>query len=197
MSRVLFLLVCLIPSVSYANQEITDLLNNVVDSFNNQDCAGYSSYFVESNRQKKRRESGLYFASNDHNMKLKESHVLSEGDNAAEVAIAYSIKDSDYVSRVFLEKEDGSWKISKEVIVRNDSPYADKDTQFVRGKQYQSYTSNPFSNTPLPPQQQSQNVQNCPGGKCGGPQAPFSTLKACRDYGFDPIPCRNGSCTIK
>jgi len=194
------ILFCLMASVCHAetNPEIADFLSNVVQDFNSQDCAAYSSHFVESNRQKKRRESGLYFASNDHTMKLKENHILSESEDSAEVAVAYSIKDSDYVSRVFLSKEDGSWKISKELVVRNESPYSDSDSDYqpvVQTGSRQVYTSNPFSNRPLPPQ--NNNVQNCPGGKCGGPQAPFSTLKACRDYGFEPIPCRNGNCSIR
>lgn len=193
------LLLLIVSSVAKAetNSDIADFLNSVVESFNDQNCAKYSSHFIETNRQKKRRDSGLYFASNDSNMSLKESHVLSEAELSAEVALAYSVKDSDYVSRVFLEKENGEWKISKEIIVKNESPYDETNDRIQisqtssNSTSSNSYTSNPFSNRSSPPK------QNCPGGRCGGPAAPFSTLKACRDYGFDPIPCRNGSCSTR
>jgi hypothetical protein len=181
------------------DSEATDFLNQVVDSFNNQDCGKYSSYFTESMRQKKRRESGLYFASNDASVSLKESHILSQEEERMEIAVAYLFKvdgqSSDLVSKIFLEKEGSEWKISKEVKIKNKNesdmfiagPIATASTAAV-------YASNPFQNQGLPPQPAQ---QNCSNGKCGGPQAPFASLKACRDYGFDPIPCRNGSCSTR
>jgi hypothetical protein len=177
------------------NLEITDFLNSVVQSFNSQDCVAYASHFTEPNRQKRRRDSGIYFASNNSTMSFKESHVLSETESSAEIAVAYSVKDSDYVSRIFLEKEDGEWRISKELIVKKESPYEmNYDLPQTTQTTQTTPRSNPFANTSLPAQQ---TRQNCPGGNCGGPQVPFGSLKACRDYGFDPIPCRNGSCSVK
>ncbi len=198
---VVFVFSCLnVHANDYNNSEIVDFLNDVVNSFNEQDCAKYSSHFIKPLRQKKRRDSGLYFASNNSTMSLKESHVLSEGETELEVAVSYKLKsddqDAEFVSRIFLEKEEDSWKISKELIVSNKSEYDLLATgQFqVVNNQAVSYTSNPFANQSLPPQPQQ---QNCSNGRCGGPQAPFSSLKACRDYGFDPIPCRNGSCSTR
>lgn len=197
MFKNLVLVVCVFYcSTSCANEDINNFLNNVVESFNNQDCVSYSSNYSSDTRQKRRREAGIFFASNDAKMSLKESHVLHEDKENAEVAVSYTIDGFDYVSRVFLTKEDGEWKISKEIPVRTESSKQYATTRIPeRQSQTEVYTSNPFSssNTSLPPQNQS----GCTNGKCGGPQAPFSTLRACRDYGFEPIPCRNGNCSIR
>lgn len=188
-------------SSAKADDSVSVFLNDVVDAYNSQDCSKYSSYYSESSRQKKRRESGLFFASNDAVMTLKESHVLNDDETSVEVAVAYSVKNSgsksDHVSRLILEKENGLWKINKEIIVKDGSVPAYNDTIQVVQNQQASYSSNPFANRSLPPQTAQAQPQGCPGGRCGGPQAAFSSLKACRDYGFDPIPCRNGSCSIK
>jgi hypothetical protein len=195
----IFVLTMIIPVSAFAGEDPSLFLNGVVDSFNEQDCVAYSSHFVESVRSKKRKESGLFFASNDSKMILKEHHVLADEEQSMEVAVAYSIDNNDYVSRIFLQKENESWKIDREVLVKKPaSEYASSDYSAPQNVRVASQnqvqpTSNPFSNRTLPPQQ----AQNCPGGVCGGPKVPFSSLNACRDYGFDPIPCRNGSCSIK
>lgn len=198
-----FLILAIFPISAFAGEDPSVFLNEVVDSFNNQDCLTYSSHFVESARPKKRKEAGLFFATNNSRMTLKEHHVLSEDEQFMEVAVAYSIDNNDYVSRLFLEREGDEWKIDREVFVKkpsseyaNSSPdYSSPQAVRTASQPQQQYTSNPFANRSLPPQPQQ--TQNCPGGVCGGPKVPFSSLKACRDYGFEPIPCRNGSCSVK
>lgn len=179
----LFLLVILTMFSAHAQSfNANSFLNDVVESFNNQDCLRYSSHFIKSIQSKKRREYGLFFAMNDSKMSLKESHIIFENDQKIEIFVSYSIDNNEFVSKILLDNEDGEWKINKEYMVKRPQVDAQLNVQTPQ------YASNPFKTG---------QTQNCSSGSCSTPRIPFGSLNSCRDYGFEPIPCRGGSCGVR
>jgi len=161
--------------------DLKEVLERAVETFNQQDCKGYSSFFVEAVRNKKQRESGIFFAMNDCKMHLKESHVLARDEESAELAVSYEIDGRSVVSIVLLEKEGDYWKIAKETCKR--SPPMEQQASY-----------SPPIEVPVR-QIDTQASGSCAGGKCGTPGVPFNVLKYCRDYNLNPNRCSDGSCS--
>jgi len=163
----------------YNENEIKNCVENALDAFNQQNCGSYSSFFTKSCQEKVRRDSGMFFASNNASAKFKECHILTMSEDVAEAAIAYDLSPGgSKVSRVFFEKEDGIWRIRKELLVKQP-----EEQVASKGK---TTTSNPFvgSRVQNNQQQPSQSQSKCANGKCGV-RVPFNISEACKDYGFD------------
>lgn len=192
-NRFFFFFVLVFSITSFeAMGDIKDSLDGMVEAFNDQDCVAYSSYFTQSCKSKARRDAGLFFALNNATVSLEENHILVEDEAFAEVAVSYVLRTSDgsknLTSRLFLEKEDGSWKLKKEIFLAPK----EKDASNRLASQ-RSFSSNPFvPNQPVTSNAPAQS-QSCPGGSCS-PTNPFNVIQACRDFGLSPINCQDGSC---
>lgn len=166
------------------DEDINSVLSKAAEAYSNEDCVEYSNFFVENIRQKKRREAGLFFASNTVKFSLDEAHVLYEEELEAEVAVSYSKVYSGFENKfssiIHLKKENGFWKIEKEVGIKS----LDQKQEYLATVQFSS-SSQPSCDKGMCPPQKS----GCVNGKCSGPDIPFNTLQMCRDYGFNPIPC--------
>ena len=83
----------------------------------------YASFFSKELQSKARRDSGLFFAKNNAFFNLSEQHILSQEEDSAEVAISYEASGAETVSRVFLKRENGCWKVTKEVLVKTEKKF--------------------------------------------------------------------------
>lgn len=178
-------------TLAFADENINSVLSKAAEAYSNEDCVEYSNFFVENIRQKKRREAGLFFASNTVKFSLDEVHVLHEEELEAEVAVSYSKVFSGFESKfssiIHLKKENGFWKIEREVEIKNLDQKQEHFAiaQFSRSSSQLSTPQTTSCNAGTCPPQKS----GCVNGKCSGPDIPFNTLQMCRDYGFNPIPC--------
>lgn len=180
-------------SFLFANEEVNSVLERAAEAFSEEDCMQYADFFVENIRQKKRREAGLFFASNSVKLILNEVHIIYEDESKVEAAISYSRVGPDFENKysaiMLLKKENDDWKIEREFATKSlnqEQSYAVvyQDQSLIDLSNLSNCASGQCSTT-IPAQKKS----GCVGGKCSGPDIPFNTLKMCRDYGFNPIPC--------
>jgi hypothetical protein len=178
-----------------SDSDVGNFLESIVEAFNKQDCVLYSSYFTKENRDSARRKAGMSFAKDDINISLVEHHILDQVDETAEVALAYKVSSENWsgkvVSKVFLEKEGGAWKLTKEVTVQ-------------RRIEQTGYFGQPVSNVPPKVARNNNNAPNCQNGRCGvqpnfqiqatgcangqcGTKLPFNTNDYCKDFGLKPV----------
>ena len=177
-----------------SDSDVGNFLESIVEAFNKQDCVLYSSYFTKENRDSARRKAGMSFAKDNINVSLVEHHILDQVDESAEVAIAYKVSSENWsgkvVSKVYLEKEGGAWKLTKEVTVQ-------------RRVEQTGYFGQPANNAPAKVARNNNNVPNCQNGRCEvqvqvqpsggcangqcGTRLPFNTNDFCRDLGLKPV----------
>ena len=113
------------PSSNLSTEEtsIRQTIEGVAKALNAQDCVEYASFFSKELQSKARRDSGLFFAKNNAFFNLSEQHILSQEEDSAEVAISYEASGAETVSRVFLKRENGCWKVTKEVLVKTEKKF--------------------------------------------------------------------------
>lgn len=188
-TKLLFLTIVFVSQLAFANEEIREVLEKAADAYSNEDCVSYSNCFVESSRKSKRRQAGIRFSLNDKtSLSLKEVHLILEEADTAEVAVCYESNFGTISSLIFLSKEDGSWKIKNETNIKNLDAISSDSYSYTQVSSVpfrvdsSSNCSGGLCPTPV-------SSGGCANGRCGGPNIPFNTLKMCRDYGFDPIPC--------
>ena len=166
------------PSSKSSTEEtgIRQTIEGIAKALNSQDCVEYASFFSKELQSKARRDSGLFFAKNNTSFNLLEQHILSQEEDSAEVAISYEGSGKETVSRVFLKREDGCWKVIKEVPVKTENNFQ------------QSYPERiPVQTTSTP--------NRCGSNNTCGTSNPFNVTSACRDYGLSPVSsCSGGSC---
>ena len=166
------------PSSKSSTEEtgIRQTIEGIAKALNSQDCVEYASFFSKELQSKARRDSGLFFAKNNTSFNLLEQHILSQEEDSAEVAISYEESGAEIVSRVFLKRENGCWKVIKEVPVKTENKFQ------------QSYPERiPVQTTSTP--------NRCGSNNTCGTSNPFNVTSACRDYGLSPVSsCSGGSC---
>ena len=160
MKNLIFVLIIFKTFTLSANDDIRNALEKVAEHYSNEDCVSFSNCFVESLKNKKRRESAICFAHNDNlSLELLEHHIIKEENEDAEVAVRYILNEVNFTSILYLQKEDNFWKIKKETnIVNLDYVKSQEQSRIQSQIQSQQMISvDIFSDKPF---------SNCPDGRC-------------------------------
>lgn len=99
---------------------IKDSVRSLVRAFDDEDLDSYESCFKETRRPNVRRKAAHLFADEDCSMELVDIHVIEDDGESASAAVKYKMAGSyasyTILSEVSFVKEEGEWKIDREMV---------------------------------------------------------------------------------
>ena len=99
---------------------VKDCVRAAADALAREDVDAFVECFTSDQRTKLRRRAAVVFVTHQVALDLVDSHVVSEEENRAEVAVKYRVVLSDdtfdIVSILRLVREEGEWRIARERI---------------------------------------------------------------------------------
>lgn len=99
---------------------VKDCVQTAAQAVADEDLEAFVGCFSSQQRPRIRRKAAMMFVRHTLDLELIDSHVVTETDDKAELAVKYratlSDESWDIVSVIGLVKEDGTWKIAREKV---------------------------------------------------------------------------------